>query len=109
MAQLLQTPVALILYNRPETTARVFAAIRRARPATLLLVADGPKPHRSGDAERCAAARAVVDCVDWDCTVLADYADEHLGIKRRVDSGLDWVFGQVAEAILFEDDCLPDP
>jgi hypothetical protein len=109
MAQPLQTPVALILYNRLETTSRVFAAIRRARPAMLLLLADGPDPDRPADADRCAAARAVVERVDWSCTVLADYADEHLGIKRRVDSGLDWLFGQVEEAIILEDDCLPDP
>lgn len=108
MTQPLQTPVALILYNRPETTARVFASIRHARPMTLLLIADGPNPDRSDDAQRCAAARAEVEQVDWDCTVLADYADEHLGLKRRVDSGLTWLFGQVEEAIILEDDCLPD-
>ena len=34
---------------------------------------------------------------------------ENLGCKARVSSGLDWVFEQVPEAIILEDDCLPHP
>jgi hypothetical protein len=107
----MQTPVALILYNRPELTARVFAAIRRAQPARLLLIADGPRSmiERPDDSERCAAARAVVNQVDWDCQVLTNYADHNLGVRQRVDSGLAWVFSRVDAAIVLEDDCLPDP
>jgi hypothetical protein len=40
--------------------------------------------------------------------LLTNFADENLGCKRRVSSGLDWVFEQVEEAIILEDDCLPD-
>ena len=32
-----------------------------------------------------------------------------MGCKNRVSSGIDWVFDQVSEAIILEDDCLPDP
>ena len=31
-----------------------------------------------------------------------------MGCRRRVISGLNWVFSQVEEAIILEDDCLPD-
>lgn len=105
----LTTAVALLIFNRPETTAQVFAAIRAARPTTLLVVADGPRPERAGEAERCAAARAVVEQVDWPCEVLRNYADVNLGCRRRVSSGLDWVFETVDEAIILEDDCVPHP
>ena len=105
----LNTPVAFFMYNRPETTARVFAAIARARPRQLLVVADGPRAHRPEEAERCAAARAIVEQVDWPCQVLKNYAPANLGCRRRLASGLDWVFETVEEAILLEDDCLPHP
>lgn len=105
----LATPVAFIIFNRPETTRRVFAAIREARPRTLLVVADGPRSHREGEAEPCRQARAVIDSVDWECQVLTDYASENLGCMRRVSSGIDWVFRNVDEAIILEDDCLPHP
>lgn len=32
----------------------------------------------------------------------------NLGCRERVSSGLDWVFSNVEEAIILEDDCLPD-
>ena len=105
----MKTPVALFIFNRPETTARVFAAIAAAKPPTLLVVADGPRPGRTGEAEKCAAARAVIDRVDWPCDVRTNFADTNLGLRERGSSGLDWVFAQVEEAIILEDDCLPDP
>ena len=103
------TPVAFLLFNRPETTAQVFAEIRRARPQKLLVVADGPRIDRPGEAEKCRAARAIIDTVDWPCEVLKNYSDENLGCKVRVSGGLDWVFEHVEEAIILEDDCLPHP
>ncbi len=105
----LTTPVAFIIFNRPDTTARVFEAIRQAKPPKLLVVADGPRENRPGEAEKCAATRAVIDQVDWGCEVLKNYSETNLGCKRRVSSGIDWVFQTVDEAIIVEDDCLPQP
>jgi hypothetical protein len=105
----LDTPVALFIFNRPAVTRRVFEAIAAARPRTLLVVADGPRAHRPEDAARCAETRKIVAEVDWDCTVLRNYADANLGCGKRVSSGLDWVFAQTEEVIILEDDCLPSP
>lgn len=44
----LNIPVAFIIFNRPETTARVFAEIAKAKPAKLLVVADGPRTDKAG-------------------------------------------------------------
>jgi len=105
----LTTPVAFIVFNRPETTARVFAAIREAQPSQLLIIADGARPDRVGEAAKCQQVRTICDRIDWECEVKRNYADGNLGCKRRVSSGLDWVFSEVEEAIILEDDCLPDP
>jgi hypothetical protein len=105
----MKTPVALFVFNRPDTTYQVFETIRQAKPIKLLVVADGPRPNRSGEVEKCAEVRSIVNRVDWDCEVITNYADSNLGCKRRVSSGLDWVFNIVEEAIILEDDCLPDP
>jgi len=104
----LQTPVAFIIFNRPDTTERVFAEIARAKPPKLLVVGDGPRTGRPGEAEKVAAARAIIQRVDWDCEVLTNFSEVNLGCKKRVSSGIDWVFEQVEEAIILEDDCLPD-
>ncbi len=105
----MQIPVAFIIFNRPDTTARVFEAIRQAKPPLLLVIADGPRTSKLGEAEKCAATRAIIDRVDWDCEVRTNYSDVNLGCGKRVSSGLNWVFEEVEEAIILEDDCLPDP
>lgn len=105
----LRTPVAFIIFNRPDTTERVFAEIAKARPPKLLVVADGPRANRPGESEKCAVTRDIIKRVDWDCEVLTNFSDVNLGCKRRVSSGIDWVFEQVPEAIILEDDCLPHP
>ncbi len=105
----MDTAVALLLFRRPEETARVFERIREARPSRLFLIADGPRPGNEEDARGCEEARAVVERVDWPCDVVRDFAEENLGLKRRIPSGLDRVFSEVEEAIVLEDDCLPHP
>lgn len=105
----LKTPVAFFVFKRPDTTQKVFEQIRRAKPPKLLVVADGHRPDKVGEAEQCAATRAIIDLVDWDCEVLTNYSEVNLGCKRCVAEGLDWVFSQVEEAIILEDDCLPHP
>lgn len=105
----LTAPVALIIYRRPRSTARVMEALRRARPDRLFMIADGPRADRPDDAERCAAARGVAEQVDWPCEVTRIYAVEHMGLRSRVESGLNTVFAAVERAIILEDDCVPEP
>jgi FkbM family methyltransferase len=103
-----KTAVALIIFRRPDLTARVLDTLRVARPPLLLVIADGPRANHAGDAAACSAARALIDTVDWPCEVRREFAAENLGCRRRVASGLRWVFDQVPEAIILEDDCVPD-
>jgi len=104
-----KTPIAFLIFNRPDTTAMVFTEIRRARPSKLLVVADGPRANCKGEERLVAATRAIIDQVDWPCEVFKNYADTNLGCKKRISSGIDWIFDTVEEAIILEDDCLPDP
>lgn len=75
----MQTPVAFIIFNRPEVTERVFAEIARARPRKLLVIADGFRADKPGGAKECAASRAIIDRVDWECDVLKNYSNINLG------------------------------
>ncbi|HTD86591.1 MAG TPA: glycosyltransferase family 2 protein [Candidatus Binatia bacterium] len=102
-----RTPIALFVFNRPALAARVFEAIRQVQPRKLYLVADGPRVPE--DEPKCQASRALAEQVDWPCDVLTNVSETNLGAGLRVASGLDWVFSQSEEAIILEDDCLPDP
>jgi hypothetical protein len=105
----MNTPVALIIFKRPSTTERVFEAIRQAKPSKLFVIADGARLDRPGEVEKCEATRAIIEQVDWDCEVLKYYSDINRGVKWNVVDGLNWVFNNVDEAIILEDDCLPHP
>ncbi len=107
--QSFNTPVVFLVFNRPELTRAVFARIAQARPPRLLVVADGPRAERAGEAERCAEVRRIASAVDWPCEVQTNFAAENLGCRARIVSGLHWAFEQVEEAIVLEDDILPDP
>jgi hypothetical protein len=103
------TPVVFIIFRRPDTTAKVFQAIRQAQPKKLFIIADGPRSDRPGEAEKCAETRSVVANIDWDCEVFQRYSEANLGCGIGVAQGISWVFEQVEEAIILEDDCLPCP
>jgi hypothetical protein len=105
----MKTPVLFLVFNRPETTRQAFAAIRAARPARLYVSADGPRPDRAGEAERCAEVRRIATDVDWPCEVHTLFRDRNLGCKMGVSTGIDWFFSKEEAGIILEDDILPDP
>jgi hypothetical protein len=104
-----QTPVLFVIFNRPEITGATFGEIAKARPKKLFIVADGPRPDRPGEAERCEAARQVVKKIDWDCELVTDFSPVNLGSRDRVTSGITLAFKTTEELIILEDDCSPDP
>jgi hypothetical protein len=103
-----RTPVVLIIFNRPNTTAKVLSTIAQIRPQKLLVIADGPRSDRPGENEKCATSRTLIENVDWDCEISKNYSDVNLGCRQRVATGLNWVFTLVPEAIILEDDCVPN-
>lgn len=105
----LRPPVAIFIFRRPDVTRELMERVAEARPSRLFIVADGPSPERPGEVELCEATRAVAEAVRWPCEISRNYADVNLGFKRRVSSGLDWVFAHTEEAIILEDDCVPHP
>lgn len=103
----LNVPVLLLIFNRPDTTQRVFHEIRGASPLQLFISADGPRENKPGEFEKCQITRDIVRQVDWDCEVYTNFRDKNLGCKIAVSSAIDWFFENVEEGIILEDDCLP--
>ncbi len=103
----LQSPILLLLYNRPEATSVLFEKIREMRPSQLFVATDGPTKGTE-DENKCAEVRAVMEQVDWDCIVTTLYRDDHLGCRIAVSSAIAWFFTHVDEGIILEDDCIPN-
>ena len=105
----LNTPVLLMIFNRPETTNRIFEAVRKTRPKQLFVAADGPRPGRADDEENCRLTRDIVTQIDWDCELQTLFRSENLGCGLGPAQNITWFFEHVEKGIILEDDCLPDP
>ena len=100
---LVDVPVALIFFNRPDTFSKVFEAIAKARPSKLFLIQDGARDNRIEDVDCIARCREVIN-VDWECEVYEDFSDKNLGCGLRVYSGITNAFKHVDRLVIIEDD-----
>lgn len=103
-----KSPVLFMTFNRPETTAKVFEEIRKARPDRLYIASDGPRPSVSSDQELVDRTRKIASHVDWPCTVKTLFRQQNLGCKRAVAEAITWFFEHEPEGIILEDDTLPN-
>jgi hypothetical protein len=103
-------PVLFLVFNRPDTTAQVFAEIRKARPPKVYVACDGPRPDRPDEAGVVETVRDIVrNGVDWPCEVHTRWREQNLGCRRAVSDAITWFFTEEERGIVLEDDCLPSP
>jgi hypothetical protein len=107
-SNLFKTPILFLIFNRPDTTERVFQKIREIQPRQLFISADGPRPDKKDEQNKCEEARRIIQRIDWKCDLKTNLSNNNLGCRVGVSSGIDWFFSQVHEGIILEDDCLPD-
>ncbi|WP_159522011.1 nucleotide-diphospho-sugar transferase [Sunxiuqinia indica] len=100
-------PVLLILFNRPDTTRRVFEKIKAIKPKFLFIAADGPRIDKPDEKELCESARSIVDEIDWDCDLKTFFRTENVGCGRGPSEAITWFFEHVEMGIILEDDCVP--
>lgn len=100
-----ETPVLLLVFNRPDVTRQVFDRIKEAAPKYLYIAADGAR--NDDEKKKCDAVREIVKNITWDCEVRTLFREENLGCRNAVSGAITWFFDQVSEGIVLEDDCLP--
>jgi len=104
-----ETPILFLVFNRPETTKKVFERIREIQPSRLFVAADGPRMDVEGEKERSEEVRTLIlNGIDWDCEVKTLFRDSNLGCGHAVSGAITWFFQNVEEGIILEDDTLPD-
>lgn len=103
-----ETSIAIIIFNRPEHTKKVFDQIAKIKPKKLFIISDGPRKNNKNDVLLIDRARSIFNSINWNCKVYKNYSQKNLGCKYRPASGIDWVFAHTEEAIILEDDCYPD-
>jgi hypothetical protein len=106
--QPLNTAVLFLVFNRIETTKKVFSAIRQAKPPRIYIAADGPRKDKKGEFEKVIMVRNfITQNIDWKCEVHTLFREKNLGCKVAVSNAIDWFFKNESHGIILEDDCFP--
>jgi hypothetical protein len=102
-----KSAVLFLIFNRPDTTLKVFEQIRIAKPSRLYVAADAPRQGISSDVQLCKQTRAIVKNIDWECEVKTLFNKKNAGCRDGVSAAITWFFDNEEEGIILEDDCLP--
>lgn len=103
------TPILFIIFNRPNTARAVFEEIRKIRPRQLFVAADGPRPFRADDIEKCQQTKDILKGIDWDCELKTFFRESNVGCGLNVAESISWFFSYVDKGIIMEDDIIPHP
>lgn len=105
----MKTPIALIAFKRPEKTREVLDIIRQIRPSQFFLIVNAPRSDSPDEVERSKSVKAILEQIDWPCEVTRKYSETYFEVGEQISNGLSWLFEQVEEAIIVEDDCILHP
>ena len=60
------TPILFLVFNRIETTKKVFKSISTAKPPRLYIASDGPRPNRLDDIKNVKEVRDFINQnINW--------------------------------------------
>lgn len=103
---LIDVPVRINIWIRPECQRKQFEIIKKARPSVLFLISDGGRNEKEW--ENIRMNRAMYDSeIDWDCTVYRLYEEKNNGIYTMIKKMSELVWNKVDRCIFLEDDVLP--
>lgn len=102
---LVDVPVLILFFNRPEQLSGVFEQVKAARPSKLFLYQDGPRSEK--DMPGIIACREIVGQIDWECEVHQLYQDKNYGCDPSEYLSQKWAFSMVEKCIILEDDDIP--
>ncbi len=105
---LVDVPVCMMIWTRPELQRQTFAPIAIARPSIVFLVSDGGRNEEEWN-KIYQSRKICEDAIDWDCTVYKLYMDKNHGMYTMGSLWKEFVFSKVDRIVFFEDDTLADP
>lgn len=103
----MRTSILFIVFNKPDTTKKVFESIRNAKPQKLYVACDGPRKGNLEDVNKINNVKKIIENVDWNCKVQKLYRETNLGCRFACIEAINWFFTNEKEGIILEDDVLP--
>jgi len=104
---LVDIPVLLVFFARPDLFQKVFDKVKEARPSKLYLYQDGPRENRPNDRQKIQECREILKQIDWECEVKTMFQDENVGCDPSGFNAQSWLFQNEEYGIIIEDDSVP--
>lgn len=103
---LIDVPVKVNIWIRPDCQRKQFEIIKKARPSILFIQSDGGRNEKEWAA--IYENRKLFDeGIDWDCKVYKLYEDKNNGLYAMGRKMREVIWSNVDRCILLEDDLLP--
>ncbi|MEJ2452273.1 MAG: hypothetical protein P8047_16710 [Gammaproteobacteria bacterium] len=102
------SPVLIVVFNRPQQTKEVLDVLRDVAPKRLYVAADAPRPDRTTEAEKCAKTLQIFENIDWPCEIFYKINNANMGSHTTIPAAIDWFFDNEEMGIVLEDDCVPN-
>lgn len=103
---LIDVPVQINIWIRPECQKKQFEVIKKVRPSTLFLVSDGGRNEDEWNAIK-INRKLYDENIDWNCKVYKLYAEKNFGLYKMGVKKQKLVWNNVDRCIFLEDDILP--
>lgn len=106
MNRIIDTPILLIGFNRPQVIKESFVYLKDAKPTKLYVAIDGPRKNVTGEEQLVEDVKKIVKQVDWDCDVKYKFNEQNLGAEITISAAISWVFDNEETLIVLEDDII---
>ena len=103
---LVDVPVKIGIWIRPEQQMMQYEVIRQARPSVLFLSSDGGRNEAEWEAIR-KNRKLYDEGIDWDCQVYRLYKENNCGLYHMALEINRLIWSHVDRCIFLEDDVLP--
>lgn len=103
---LVDVPVRIQIWIRPDCQKRQYEVVRQAKPSILFLISDGGRNSKEWEAIN--TSRQLYDTgIDWDCTIYKLYEKENNGMYTMGQKARALIWQNVDRCIFLEDDIIP--
>lgn len=103
---LVDVPVRVNIWIRPECQQKQFEVLKQARPSIMFLISDGGRNEKEWEAIR-QNRKMIDEGIDWDCTVYRIYEEQNNGLYAMGEKYYKLIWSKVDRCIFLEDDFIP--
>lgn len=103
---LVNVPVRVNIWIRPECQRRQFQVLKEARPSIIFLQSDGGRNEKEWEAIK-QNRKLFDEGIDWECTVYRLYEDHNNGLYSMGNKVQELIWNTVDRCIFLEDDYIP--